>query len=138
MGNLWQKSIAAHGEQAAARFFEEKGGSVIKRNWRWGRFAEIDLIVRDLADLLIFVEVKTRQKIRMDSGFPESGFDTINWRKRQKIVTSARCFVAVEHLSPGQPMRFDVVLVEFSDKRDLINCNFERLALTHVPSAFSS
>lgn len=138
MGNKWQKSIAAHGEHAVARFFEEQGYSVLKRNWRWGRFAEIDLIVRDRANLIVFVEVKTRRKMRMDSGFPESGFDTINWRKRQKIVTSARCFLSAEHLPPGQPVRFDVVLVEFVEQRDLLNCDLARLTFTHVPSAFCS
>lgn len=136
MGNLWNQTIARAGEQAVSRYFEGQGFSVLERNWRWGRFGEIDLILTDRAGLFVFVEVKTRRKIGMAAGFPESGLETINWRKQQKIVTSARCYVVSRHLPPGHEMRFDVVLVEFEQQQDLLDGNLARLAITHVPSAF--
>lgn len=136
MGNFWRQTVAAQGESAVSRYLEEQGWSVVERNWRWGRFGEIDLIARDRSHSLIFVEVKTRRQIRMDAGFPESGFETVNWRKQQKIVTCARCYAAVQRLPEGQPLRFDVVLVEFASQRDLETCNLKALAITHVRSAF--
>ena len=136
MGNLWNQSIARLGEQAVSRYLELQGYSVLERNWRWGRFGEIDLILMDQLGTFVFVEVKTRRKTRMRAGFPESGTETINWRKQQKIVTSARCYAASHHLRAGHQMRFDVALVEFEAERDLSDCNLERLAITHVPSAF--
>lgn len=138
MGNLWRQSVAAQGEQAVTRYFEEQSWNILERNWRWGRFGEIDLIMLDESGLLVFVEVKTRRKKRIAAGFPESGFETINWRKQQKIVTSARCYVAINKLPAAQPTRFDVVLVEFLEQHALLNSDLSNLDITHVRGAFCS
>lgn len=137
MGNLWNQTIARAGELAVSRYLEMQGYSVLERNWRWGRFGEIDLILTDQAGTFVFVEVKTRRKSGMAAGFPESGLETINWRKQQKIVTSARCYAVSRHLPPGHSVRFDVVLVEFNEQRDLLDCNLTNLAITHIASALS-
>ena len=48
----------ARGEQAACRYLENKGWSILARNWRVGR-DELDIVARD-GDVLVVVEVKTR------------------------------------------------------------------------------
>src|SRR5688572_29165892 len=47
------------GEDRAARYFEERGYSVVARNWRC-REGELDLIVEAPGELVV-VEVKTRR-----------------------------------------------------------------------------
>ncbi len=51
--------IGVSGEEAAARFFEEHGFSILAKNFRFGRAGEIDLVVQK-DNLVIFVEVKSR------------------------------------------------------------------------------
>ncbi|MET1042969.1 MAG: YraN family protein [Microbacteriaceae bacterium] len=49
------------GEELVARFLERAGYTVLERNWHC-RHGEIDLIVRDGAEVA-FVEVKTRRSV---------------------------------------------------------------------------
>ena len=58
--------MAAHnelgkwGEQIAAQYLEEKGYSILARDWKDGH-RDLDLVAMD-GDTLVFVEVKTRSK----------------------------------------------------------------------------
>lgn len=52
--------IGVFGEEAASKFFEERGFSILSKNFRFGRAGEIDLVVQK-DDLVIFVEVKSRR-----------------------------------------------------------------------------
>ncbi len=53
------KEFGAAGEDIAAKFLEEKGFSILDRNYRLGRLGEIDIIARS-GELVAFVEVKRR------------------------------------------------------------------------------
>lgn len=107
------KPPAAHlarlGEDIAADLYEKQGYRVIARNWRAGRFAEIDLIVRSPDGLFVFVEVKTRFK-QSEYDSAQNGFDAITYRKQQKIVTSARIYLARCGLYE-MPCRFDAIAI---------------------------
>lgn len=48
------------GEDIAATFLEEKGFTILHRNFHLGRQGEIDIIART-GDLVVFVEVKRRR-----------------------------------------------------------------------------
>src|SRR5262249_2900499 len=89
----WRRRLARAGEDAARQYFELQGATILARNWRPGRYAEIDLIV-ELAGVIVFVEVKTRRKSLHYPQHTITGFESINWRKQQKIVTSARIYFA--------------------------------------------
>jgi putative endonuclease len=52
-------ALGQAGEAAAAAFYRQAGYEVLAQGYRHGR-AEVDLIVRLGAALLVFVEVKTR------------------------------------------------------------------------------
>ncbi len=107
----WRRRLALAGEDAAAQYFFSQGGEILARNWRPGRYAEIDLIVR-LKGTIVFVEVKARRKSPGYAGHAVSGFESVTWRKQQKIVTSAKMYFAGRKL-PDTPWRVDVVVVEY-------------------------
>lgn len=101
--------LARLGEDIAADFYKKQGYRELARNWRAGRFAEIDLIVVGPDGLFVFVEVKTRYK-QVEYNSVQNGFDAITYRKQQKIVTSARIYLARNGLCEV-PCRFDAIAI---------------------------
>lgn len=89
-------------EEAAGAYLESLGYRILERNYRCRR-GEIDLIARDGA-VLVFIEVKFRRGPA--AGDPAEAVDA---RKRRRIVTAARMYLAERRLSPQTLCRFDVV-----------------------------
>lgn len=87
-------------EEAAARFLEAKGLSIVTRNYRT-RFGEVDLVAREGATL-VFVEVR-RRSWRAWGGAAAS----VDSRKQSRLVAAARHFLA--RLGAEPACRFDVV-----------------------------
>lgn len=87
------------GEEAAAREYERRGFSIVRRNYKtpWG---EIDIIAKNDV-YLAFCEVKTRTGSRF--GRP---CEAVGISKRRKITLSARLYLS-ENDTYLQP-RFDV------------------------------
>jgi Holliday junction resolvase-like predicted endonuclease len=84
----------------------------MERNWRTGRYAEVDIIATDPAGCLVLVEVKTRviNNDTVAAGFVTAGFEKIDWRKRIKLGNAARSYLAL-HPQYNGACRFDVVIV---------------------------
>lgn len=91
------------GEQAAIRFLELDGWSILAHRFRVGR-SDIDLVARR-GGVVAFVEVKTRT----GSGFGV-GRESIGWRKRQAIGRVAEVW-RLRHGTTGELYRFDVLEV---------------------------
>jgi Holliday junction resolvase-like predicted endonuclease len=108
-----RQEIAYVGEQIALAWYVMRNHVLVERNWRSGRFAEIDLILQSADGLLVFVEVKTRRTPQQESGIPDYGFDAINWKKRRKILIAAQSYLGRHHYKPEQGGRFDAVLVTY-------------------------
>ncbi len=106
------------GEQLAAAMLEEKGYTVLERNYRHKR-SEIDLIVRR-DNWLVFVEVKTRTSDAF--GFPEEFVDA---KKKQKIFQGADYYLFITNWSGN--VRYDIVAVNLEDDRPIIH---------HIEDAF--
>lgn len=70
------------GELFAVKYLEEKGFTIIERNWRHGRY-EIDIIA-SLKDTIHFVEVKTRSSKTF--GLPE---ESVSAQKLKKLNVAA-------------------------------------------------
>ncbi len=133
-----KKLIARRGEEIAAIYLKGKGWNILGRNWRAGRFGELDLIARDGAGLTIFVEVKTRKKAPVTFGIPSSGFDAVDWRKRQKIVTSAKSYLGRKRQSDAA-CRFDIIVVYFEDSTSFLSDSPDPpCSVLHVEDIFSS
>src|SRR5579883_2280810 len=135
-----KREIAVMGESIAAEHMAKLGFALKQKNWRQGRFAEIDLIFQDSRGLHVFVEVKTR-RIEHVAGFPDSGFDCLHWRKKQKIVIAAQTYLATHSKArqAGQyGGRVDAIIVHY--RQAIYLNNQPRLIGTdiiHVQEAFN-
>jgi putative endonuclease len=99
-------SYASHqlghaGEAAAANYFLAHGFEIVHHNYRYRR-AEVDLIIRDRTQLLVFVEVKARSTIQF--GYPE---EFVTERKRQLFRLAAEHYQ--EEVNWQGDIRFDIL-----------------------------
>lgn len=85
-----EKTVLAHGYQ------------IVERNWRH-KHLEVDLIAWD-GDILVFVEVRTRN----DSQFGEP-YESIGRDKIQKLARAANIYI--NHRGHNGEIRFDIVSV---------------------------
>jgi putative endonuclease len=91
------------GEDAAARWYAERGYTLVARNWRC-RLGELDLIAHR-GGVLVFCEVKTRRGAAYGPGF-----EAVHARKRAKLRALADAFLIGEGVG-ASGMRFDVASV---------------------------
>lgn len=99
------ESTGAAGEAAAAEYLQRQGLTVVARNFRV-RGGEIDLICRDHAAVIVFVEVRLRQ--RADFG---GAVASITAAKRRRLVLAARHWLQQQRCDDA-PCRFDCVLID--------------------------
>lgn len=106
-GNYRQR-LGKLGEDLACRFLEEKGHTIIGRNFRSGHL-EIDIISFD-CEGIHFVEVKTR---RQSIQAPPQ--DNVDAMKQRRIVRAARSFLKTRRGLPygNHECMFDVIAVTF-------------------------
>ncbi len=107
------------GEEAAARFLEKRGFTLLARNYRTP-VGELDIIARDRQHLL-FVEVKTRRSAAF--GAPA---EAVGAHKQRQIVRAAQWYLATARYPDLQP-RFDVIAVLVGSGEPVIS---------HIPNAF--
>ncbi|WP_054002969.1 YraN family protein [Shimia sp. SK013] len=90
-------------EAAVARAYEAAGMVILRRRWR-GRGGEIDLIVRNGAEI-IFVEVKKSRDFARAS-------EQLRPRQMARLMRAGEEFVGGEPAGLLTPMRFDVALMD--------------------------
>lgn len=101
------RSPGSEGEEQALALLLEKGYVLVRKNFRFGRSGEIDLIMKD-GDVWVFVEVKTRRSRAF--GTPE---DAVTPAKRKQVMRIALGFFHVMELTEYEA-RFDVVAVDYA------------------------
>lgn len=94
--------LGKEGENEAVRFLEEKGYTILHRNWRSKKY-ELDIIAQFRNELVI-IEVKTRRNTLY--GSPETA---INERKIRRIISSANAYLHKYKIDI--PVRFDIITV---------------------------
>lgn len=99
------KEIGDKGEQAAAKWLQGNGFTLLHRNWRSGRY-ELD-IVAERGDTIHFVEVKCRR----DGGLttPE---EAITPAKFRSLAKAAEAYIAAYGIE--LEVQFDLISVEHS------------------------
>ena len=101
-----KRAIGNIGEEAVCRFLEQKGAEILCRNYTI-RGGEIDIIAQ-YGDMLLFVEVKTRQPHAL-----QSGAAAVDLRKQQCVRRTAEQYLLTLAQPPAQT-RFDVAEVEYA------------------------
>jgi len=105
--NLFRTPSSERGQAAenqACQYLMDQGLQLVSRNYRC-RHGEIDLIMRDDRGL-VFIEVRYRSH----SGFA-SAAESIDRRKRDKLVATALHYLQAHPASRAQPARFDVIAI---------------------------
>lgn len=104
------KATGDAAEWLALQYLQRQGLVLVTRNYRvaggpHARGGEVDLIVRDAAGTLIFVEVRSR------AGTSHGGASaSVTSRKQRRVVLAARHFLLRYRELP--PCRFDVVAID--------------------------
>lgn len=106
-GNLHNREFGSEGENRAAAFLEDRNFSIIARNYRFGKYGEIDIIAQS-GNLVIFAEVKHR-----GSGLYGGALYSISAGKKKSLVTAARAFIAgrPDYNRPEITFRFDLISI---------------------------
>jgi putative endonuclease len=102
-------------EDTAFDYLRKRGLTEIERNYRC-RFGEIDLIMRDI-ETVVFVEVRQRS-----SNLFGGASDSIDARKKRKLLTTARHYIAATGGFPD--CRFDAVLLNGDNQVEWIRDAF--------------
>lgn len=107
-------------ENIAEEYIKKLGFNIVKRNFHFGRYGEIDIIAYD-NETLVFIEVKYATSDKF--GEP---INWINQKKRKSLRRAAEGFLYINNLI-NVPCRFDVILIE--DMK-------EESRLQHIKNAF--
>ena len=116
----YKKQRGNQGEEIAAKFLETKGYSIIKRNFKFGKTGEIDIIAK-LDNTLIFVEVKMRTNYLFGNAIEQ-----ISLKKRENWRKAAEGFMFQNNIS-NQECRLDLIAVDMKNNEPQI---------IHIENAF--
>lgn len=94
-----------HAERLALAHLEARGLALVAQNFRC-RTGEIDLVMQ-AGGTLVFVEVRSRRSSRF-----ASPLESVDFRKRGKLVRAANFFLVKHTAFRRHAVRFDVVSVE--------------------------
>ena len=91
-------------ERLALRHLEQQGLRLLAQNWLCKR-GELDLVMLD-GDTVVFVEVRYRKHAAWGGAL-----ESVDARKRQRLILAAELFLQRESRWGKQPCRFDVVAI---------------------------
>ncbi|MCS6851957.1 MAG: YraN family protein [Gemmataceae bacterium] len=119
----WRRWFGSRGEQIAARFLQERGLTILARNFRCP-LGEVDLVARD-GSVVVFVEVRST-----GGPDPERPALSVDATKQRRLTRLALWFLQ-RHRLLGCPARFDVVTVHWPD-------GHHQPTVRHYPHAFEA
>ena len=121
LDRLLRLVLGSEGERLAARYLRRQGMRILARRFRVLR-GEIDLVARE-GDILVFVEVKTRQR-----GNPA---EAVTLEKQRRVTRAALAFLRrYDLLDAALPCRFDIVAVRCEPG--------QRPVIEHLKGAFEA
>jgi len=94
------ETLSVRGESLVSEYLSGRGFEILDRNFKV-HGGEIDIVARR-ADLVLFVEVKTRSSLRRGSGA-----EAVTGAKLARILRAAKVYQA-RHSRCGRRFRFDV------------------------------
>ena len=91
-------------ERHALEHLQQQGLRLLAQNWLCKR-GELDLVMLD-GDTVVFVEVRYRKHAAWGGAL-----ESVDARKRQRLILAAELFLQRESRWGRQPCRFDVVAI---------------------------
>lgn len=129
---LW-KNTRSRGDIAECcgeEYLQRQGLTPVAKNYQC-RCGEIDLIMKD-HDTLVFIEVRYRQSSHFGLAF-----ETVNAKKQQKIVKTARYYLHRYQLTENIGSRFDVLGIQpRSSVQELQTARTRDLQFSWIQNAF--
>jgi putative endonuclease len=119
-----RQALGAAGEQLARRHLEQRGYRFVAANWR-RPYGELDLIMRD-GDVLVFVEVKTRQGDRL-----VTAEESLTPAQARRLLRGAQVFLAERAELANLFWRIDLVAITLTPTGTVSR-------LTHIVDAVRS
>ncbi|MCC6817349.1 MAG: YraN family protein [Bacteroidia bacterium] len=104
--------LGEKGEKIAVKYLNDIGLEVLERNWRKHK-TEVDIIAKD-ADLLVFIEVKTRGTDYF--GLPESFVKS----KKQMMMAEAAEYYLEQLGQDNMEVRYDIIAVIIEENKEII------------------
>ncbi len=102
-----KQKLGNNGEAAAVQFLKKDGHTIISRNFRYGR-SELDIVsLKD--EILVISEVKSFVSPPLSAAEYR-----VNQAKQRQIIKGAFGFLAQFPQYENKPVRFDVIIVDFS------------------------
>ncbi|MBI3442282.1 MAG: YraN family protein [Candidatus Sungbacteria bacterium] len=111
------------GEMIAEKYLQEKGYLIIDRNFR-KPYGEIDLIAKK-DNMLVFIEVKTRDGRYIHDFLPEQ---SVNRPKTRKLKRVCQVYLLEKHYGPNQEWQIDVIGIS-------IDFEFKKARIGHLENA---
>jgi putative endonuclease len=108
-------------EALAIAYLKSKNFRIIKQNFYFGRYGEIDIIAKD-GNVLVFVEVKSKS-----SKSSVNPIESINYKKQKHLKRAAEGYLYVNNIYE-QECRFDVIIIDFT---------IEPPSIEHIIQAFN-
>lgn len=122
---LTTRQIGQCGEIAAARYLRDNDYDIITANYHT-KMGEIDIIAMSPDDVMVFVEVKTRNEVAI-----ANPSEWVTREKQNKIIATALAFVKAYKYDGTS--RFDVIEV-FIKKGG----NHNNAKINHIKNAFTT
>lgn len=115
-----KRAIGTRYETLASEYLTRNGYIILDRNYRNGRYSEIDIIA--LKDkTIVFIEVKFR-----NSSVKGNPLESVNTNKQRRISRAAMRYIFEKGMSEYGKYRFDVIGI-LNDKIEHIENAFELL-----------
>jgi putative endonuclease len=106
-------------ENIVAEYLAEKKYKIIKRNFHFGKFGEIDIIC-EYNNMLVFIEVRSR--------FSQNSIDpieTFSYKKRRSVMKTIEGYLYVNKIT-NKDCRFDFIKVDMF---------YDSPKITHIENA---
>jgi putative endonuclease len=120
--------LGRKGEEQAAASLEAAGMKIIAKNVR-SKFGEIDIVAMD-GNTIVFIEVKAWSVFGM-----ENLQYSVDSRKQQKIIKTAKYFLFENRKYSNMTIRFDIVFVD--NYRTSTGNQSAGCQICHLVSAFT-
>ena len=113
--------LGKEGERLASDYLQKNNFSILNKNWRSGKYGEIDIIASDInTKELVFIEVKSRATSTDDAK------ELVTKKKQSQLYKLAKSYLYLNSRE-NCSCRFDVIAVKI---------NKEGNKLEHIKNAF--